>query len=258
MTAAATTPPLLDSDKRLDLEILISEISSWLIHVKAGEFDAAVEECLQKILDFLRIDRAVLFLLEAPGSRRFVLSHMRIRPGCGPQVKPNLSTDSFPWMVVELLSGRETRYSRIDDLPDAASVDKETLRQYGPQYSALAVPLFDNGTVFGILTLGIARELIWPEDLPPRLRVVAHVFAGALIRRKTEEHLRRTLLELEQTRIKLEQENVYLRTEISGRFTRPGLSTRATRWEASLRALHRWRGAMRLCCCRAKRERGKK
>ena len=199
----------------LAFEVLISSISSKVAHAFAEGIDQVIDESLQKIIDLLHIDRAVLWQLEGPGSKRLLLTHMKIRPGFGPQSKPLLTTDSFPWMVGELLSGRETRYSRIDDLPEAAAVDKATLRQYGGKYSAMAVPLFDGETPFGILALGIAAEMAWPEELAPRLRVVSHIFAGALIRRKTEEQLRQTLKELQDLKAKLEQENVYLRQEIS-------------------------------------------
>lgn len=216
----APKPFLSSHEIRLDFEVLISAISSRVAQIFAEELDQAIDESLQKIIDLLHIDRAALFQVEEAGSKRFLLTHLKIRPGCGPPSKPVLSTDSFPWFVGELLKGRETRYSRIDDLPEAAAVDKETLRQFGPKYSAMAVPLFDGDSVFGILALGIAAEMTWPEELSPRLRVVAHVLAGALIRCKTEERLRRTLQELETLKAKLELENVYLRQEISASTSR--------------------------------------
>ncbi|MCI0447088.1 hypothetical protein L0152_28265, partial [bacterium] len=60
------------------------------------EIDSVIEASLQKILDCLHIDRAALFQQEEPGSNRFLLTHLRIRPGCGPEQKPYLTTDSFP------------------------------------------------------------------------------------------------------------------------------------------------------------------
>ncbi|HSP06260.1 MAG TPA: sigma 54-interacting transcriptional regulator, partial [Acidobacteriota bacterium] len=181
--------------------------------------DSVLEASLQKILDLLHIDRAALFQEEEQGSERMILTHLKIRPGFGPQVKPILTTDSFPWLTRQLLEGRETKYSRIDDLPEEAAVDKESLRQFGPEYSAMAVPLLNGESVFGILSLGIGKEMIWPDELAPRIRVVAHVFAGALLRRKTEEQLRRTLEELNKLKTQLENENVYLRQEINVRYS---------------------------------------
>jgi transcriptional regulator with GAF, ATPase, and Fis domain len=200
-----------------DFQALISNISASLAQSDLSELDSVIESTLQNLLDHLHIDRAALFQEEESGSKNFILTHLRIRPGCGPQKKPYLTADSFPWLLGQLLSGRETQYSRIDDLPEEASVDKESLRPFGPEYSAMAVPLFDGDRVYGILALGIAKELIWPKELAPRLRVVAHVFSGALIRRRIEEKLRKALKELEELKIRLEHENIYLRQEMSVR-----------------------------------------
>lgn len=215
MRALEHPPIQFNQEIRLDFEVLISEISSSLVNLPPDRVDDHLNANLQKILDFLQIDRAVLFQKESPEGSRLILTHMKIRPGCGPQVKPFLTTDSFPWLISQLMQGVETKYSRIDDLPDEANVDKETLRQYGPKFSAMAIPMFDGDSFFGVLALGIADERTWPEDLVSRLRVVAHVFSGALIRKKSEERLHTTLHELEQLKTQLERENVYLRDEMN-------------------------------------------
>ncbi len=158
-----------------------------------------------------------MFQQEEPDNKRFILTHLRVRPGCGPQQKPYLTTDSFPWMTSQYLAGRETKYSRIDDLPKEAAVDKQTLKSFGPEYSAMAFPLTDGNRTYGILALGIAQEISWPDELSHRMRVVAHVFSNALLRRKAEENLRATLQELEKAKAQLERENVYLREEMNVR-----------------------------------------
>lgn len=202
-----------DEKARLNFELLISDISSSLIHLTDNEIDKVVNSSLQKILDFLNIDRAALFQEEDQGSKSLILTHLRVRPGCGTIAKNYLTT--FPWMLNELSNGRETGYSRIDDLPEEASIDKQTLRKYDSEYSAMAVPLFDGNRFYGILALDVAKEMVWPQELAPRLRVVAHILSAALIRKKTEQKLRDTLNELEKAKAQLERENVYLRGEIN-------------------------------------------
>ncbi len=201
----------------LDFELLISDISAKLVNCNLEELNRAIEMSLQEVLDFLNIDRAALFRVEEPNSKRFVLSHLKIRPGCAPQEKTFLTSDSFPWMTQQLLSGRETGCSRIDDLPEEAAIDKKTLRDFSPKYSSMAVPLFDGDQVYGILALGIAKEMHWPKELVPRLRLMAHVFSDALLRRKMETKLHQTLEELERLKTRLEHENVHLRQEATVR-----------------------------------------
>lgn len=202
---------------RLDFELLISDISSNFVHSNGAQLDSLINDSLQRILDFLSLDRVALWQEEGPTSQRYILTHLKFKPGCGPEVMPFLTTDSFPYLTSELVSGRETSYARIDDLPDEAATDKATLKQFADEYSAMAFPLFNGEKVYGFLTLGLVKELMWPERLIPRLRVVAHVFSGALLRKKSDEKLHHSLQELEKLKSQLERENVYLRQEIKVR-----------------------------------------
>ena len=52
------TKPLLE--ERLRFEALLSELSAGLIHVPAGEIDAALAGGLQQVVTFLGVDRASL------------------------------------------------------------------------------------------------------------------------------------------------------------------------------------------------------
>jgi formate hydrogenlyase transcriptional activator len=209
---------LFDERVQLNLEHLISNISSSLVLPNSQDTDAVIESGLEQIRDFFKLDRVVLWQREPPDGNRFILTHMSIRPGHGPDKKPVLTTDSFPWITSRILMGYENRYSRIDDLPEEAAVDKATLRSFGPKYSAMAIPLFDGERVYGILTLGIMEELTWPEELASRLRVLAHVFSNALIRRQTEQKLIETFNELQLAKAQLERENIYLREEVHLRY----------------------------------------
>lgn len=193
--------------------MLVSEISSSLVNIDPPSVDSVLEQALQKILDLLHVDRAVLFQKEN-GSERMVVTHAKTRPGCGPPSLNSLTSDEFPWMLRQHQQRRETRYSRIDDLPKEAEVDKRTLRRYGPKYSAMAVPLVDGSGTFGVLALGIAEEKKWPEELSSRIRLLAHVFGGALLRKKAELQLQETLVELKKLKTQLENENLYLRHEV--------------------------------------------
>jgi transcriptional regulator with GAF, ATPase, and Fis domain len=209
---------LIFSEKsRLSFEILIADVSSRLVHSDSGELDSLIEESLKSIIDFLSIDGAALWQREDPDSNRFVLTHIKVREGVVPQVKPFLTSDSFPWTANEILNGREVRYSCIDDLGEQASTDKAAIREFNENCSGMVIPFFEGNRVYGFLGLWIAHDLIWPEELLHRLRVIAHVFSGALLRKKSDEKLHQTLQELEKLKTQLERENVYLREEIKVR-----------------------------------------
>ena len=85
----------------------------------------------------------------------------------------------------------------------------------GPK-SNLSFPLIVAGTVVGALAFGaIRRERRWPEDLKERLATVAHVFANALDRKRSDSELRRAYTEVTALKDRLELDNRYLRQELA-------------------------------------------
>ncbi len=198
----------------LEFEKVISDISSKFVLSDLNELGSTIETSLQKILDFLQLDSAALLYQEKENSKIFTLRHLKQQPGCVVQVKPVITIDLFPWILAELLGGREIIYSRIDELPEQAFIDKETLRELYSQHSAVAVPLLEGGRLKGILAFAVAKQIIWPKELVSGLRVIAHVISAALIRKKTESELQQTLQKLNEAKAVLERENVCLRQEI--------------------------------------------
>lgn len=199
---------------RVEFEKIISDISTKFVLSDLKELDSTIETSLKKIFDFFQLDIAALLYQEKENSKIFTLRHIKFRPGSNIQVRPVVTIDSFPWILGELLEGREIIYSRIDELPQQAFIDKQTICEFDSEHSALAVPLLDGDKLKGILALAVAKQIIWPEDLMSSLRVIAHVISAALIRKKTECELQRTLEELNKAKAILESENVCLRQEI--------------------------------------------
>ncbi len=182
-----------------DFELLISDISSRMARCGWEDLDSAIEANIKSVLDFLHLDRAVLLQQEEGGSKRFACTHIIVASGHGHlDEKPFFATDSFPWMFEQLLSGHEFRHSRIDDLPEAAIIDKETLRKFGPDHFLLAFPLFDDDRIYGIFALTAAKEIVSAEKIMPLMNVAAHVFSSSILLRRKAQKLDQCLLELEK------------------------------------------------------------
>jgi len=78
------------------------------------------------------------------------------------------------------------------------------------------LPLVAGDEVLGALSFGTLREeRQWPIDLRERLAVVAHVFANALARKRSDLELRSANAELSRLKERLEIDNQYLRQELS-------------------------------------------
>jgi formate hydrogenlyase transcriptional activator len=191
-----------------EFEQLISEITACLLHVQTSEFDCVVEDCFQKLLDFFLMDSIALFQTDDNGNQSFHVTHAKTRPGCGFRPGPVLTRKAFPFLIEECLKGRQAQFSRITDLPAEAAVDKRSLHELGLRHSSMAIPLFEEHRLIGILTLMMARDVTWLPQLAPRLMVLGYVFSAALSRRKIESKLYETLQELEQTKKRLHENDI--------------------------------------------------
>ena len=167
---------------RLRFETLLSELSAGLIHVPAGEIDVALERALQQVVTFLDVDRGNLDE-NADGGPGVRLSWAR--PGL--EEPPRIAAgDQFPWAAERLRRGDVVRFSRLDELPEAAAIDRATFERLGTR-SKVALPLRAGGPMLGVLSFGSVRgERAWPDELVERLRLLSEVFASALERKRME------------------------------------------------------------------------
>lgn len=207
-------PFLIDSGRRLEFEMLLSEIFARFIELPYEAVDREIEANLSRIVEFLHLDRSTLWQLSQPDDNRFVLTHMNARPEIGPSKRPALTSADMPWSAEKMMRGEELYFTSIDSLPLDAEKDKLTIRRFSPKWSSVAFPLSAEGKVFGSVAFGIAREGGWPEELVQRLRLVAQVFSSVLTRKRTEERLKRALEEVGKLKEQLHRENVVLREEV--------------------------------------------
>jgi len=185
--------------ERLRFESLLSELSARLIPAAVSEVAAEIERGLQRVVEFLRMDRASLHEYVAGGA---VIRLSRVVEGAE-RLSRITETDQFPWTTGQLQRGHVVRFSRIDELPEEAAIDRQGYLSVGTR-SCLSFPLSAGGSLLGVLSFdSIHRERTWPDELVQRLRLLGEVFVGALERRRLElslaERLRFETLLSEQT-----------------------------------------------------------
>ena len=96
----------------------------------------------------------------------------------------------MPWCFGQVMRGEPVIFSRLEDLPEEAAIDKAAVRRFGPRSNA-TMPLVVGGGVLGALAFGSMRvERTWAPAVLDRLRTVAHMVAGVLVRRRIEHELR--------------------------------------------------------------------
>jgi signal transduction histidine kinase len=169
-------------EERLRFETLLSDLSAGLIHVPAGVIDAALEGALQQVVTFLDVDRGNVDVYEEAG-RGFRIAWALTGVKESPHI---MDVDQFPWTVQQLARGDIVRFSRMDDLPDEAAVDRASFERAGTR-SKVSLPLSAGGPMFGVLSFGSVRsERGWPKELVERLRLLSEAFASTLERKRVE------------------------------------------------------------------------
>ncbi len=194
--------------ERLRFETLLSELSAELLTLPAGAVDHAIEQMLQRVTETLDFDRAAL---AEHGDRPMRTTHAWTRAGVAPLPIPVAAAEDFPWLNSRIASGEVVRISRLDDLPDAAAADRQSLAERGVRALA-ALPLRADGAVIGVLAFSRLRgERAWPDELIARLQLLADVFANVLARRRADEAVRKS----EERRRQAEEEALRQRDELA-------------------------------------------
>ena len=199
-------------EERLRFETLLADLSAHFVGLPAEALDREIQDAQRRICECLGLERSTLGQFIGPHGEP-VFTHSWAIPGFEPNPLAPVGK-LFPWLAEHVRSGHRVQFSSVDELPEEAATDKETLRRLGPK-SNLSFPLMVGGEVLGALSFGALRaERQWPEALVGRLRLVSEIFANALARRRADEALREALAEVQQLKDKLQQENAYLRQEV--------------------------------------------
>ncbi|HEY7868141.1 MAG TPA: ATP-binding protein [Methylomirabilota bacterium] len=169
-------------EDRLRFETLLSNLFAKLIHIEASGLDAALEAALRELVTFLGADRGNLdeYRVGALGAR---ISWAK--PGVE-KLPSILALDHLVWTAETLRRGAVVRFSRTEELPPEAALDRTRYELLGTR-SHLSFPLQAGGPMLGVLSFDSVRsERAWPDDLVGRLQLLSEAFASALERKWME------------------------------------------------------------------------
>jgi transcriptional regulator with GAF, ATPase, and Fis domain len=193
-------------------EDLLTELAASFVHVEPESLDGRITDALRRIVLFLGIDRSTLGRFDDEHGQ-LMTTHSWAVPGVEPLPSPMRASD-FPYLSERMHAGEQVVLARIEDLPAEAATDLASLRRAGLR-SVAAFPLTAEGRTIGWLSFGnIRARRDWPDGVVRRLRLVAGVFASALLRRQKDTELRGALAENERLRKRLEKENAVWREEV--------------------------------------------
>jgi PAS domain S-box-containing protein len=172
---------------RLEFEGLISDLSTTYIGLPEDKVDANIEQDLARLGEFLEMDRITLFELSRD-STGLIATHAWNAPGVM-KAPSSIEAKSLPWWRGKVLGGNVSLMSRLEDLPEEASTEKQYFRERGI-VSAASVPLKVGGEITGTITfVSTKRRVSWTEDLVNQLSVIGDIFCNALKRKRGMEAL---------------------------------------------------------------------
>lgn len=192
---------------------LIADISSRLVAAQDEKADAAIQDCIGKIANYIGVDRTTTFWLGDGNPASVSIANRWARPG----IKPFDSAVSAKLFCVIQKQIRRNQVVQIDsvaNIPDEYAADQKDLQRFGVK-SLLALPLAVADEAIGGMTLGnVVDEKIWTEQTVADAKVFAKMLASAVLRLKSRRALADALQGLQKATERLTAENVFLREEV--------------------------------------------
>jgi formate hydrogenlyase transcriptional activator len=179
-----------DMHERLKFEMLLADLSACFVDVSAHQVDEEIKRAQRAICDRLGLDGSAVWQQFGEDPEFFHLTHL-YRPLGGPEVPVRfVGTDFFPWVQKKLLNGEVVIVPDTGNVPPEAARDREAWEYYDIK-SCVTFPFWTGeDRMFGCISFQTTREQRdWPEDLVSRLKLLTHVFAGALARQRAEKSL---------------------------------------------------------------------
>jgi PAS domain S-box-containing protein len=201
--------------ERLRFEQLLSSLSARFMNIRPDQVDSEIELGLRKILEFFQVDRVGL-VRTLPGKSTHKITHVAYSKDVPPvPAGVELPISITPWAYEKLILKREiVAFSRLDDLPPEAGVDKKTWTEWGIR-SNVNIPIMIGEHVDHVIAINsVKSERVWPDELFPRLQLLGEIFVNAVERRQGRLQLEERFREIDELKRRLERENIYLQEEV--------------------------------------------
>ncbi len=184
--------------RRLDLERMMSAISSRFANVKLDSALAAIDYALGEVGRLVGADHISLYDLEADGVTTRGVRVWRRETNQVADEEPALELGELDWLRGRLVAHETVAVGDTGDLPPEAATER-ALFDDGGLSAVLIVPIAQDTNLIGLLALGVetargddsdAGERDWDDDDLYLLRLLADQLAGLLVWRSDEMNLR--------------------------------------------------------------------
>ena len=176
----------------LEFEKMMVEISTKFINLPVNKIDQNIQQAQETIAKHAGADRShiLIFNNEDKSDIKIIDEWKKTKVNSNKQEIWKADKNSFKWLFQKLRAKGSVIISKLDDLPDEASAEREMLENNGI-LSALCTPIKIGGNLIGLITLEMTSQIKdWEKQIPLMLEIIADVIANAIDRRHNEQHLR--------------------------------------------------------------------
>lgn len=173
--------------ERLDFEEMLSSLSARFVSLKPDELNEEMLRVLEQIQNRLEVDRVSIFMMSVE-TNRFHLIQSHTLPHHS-QPLSEILFSQVPWLTEKIQEGRSLSFGHLTSMPTEAKVDRAFLAAQNIG-SLTLIPLITREKVLGVLSLGtIDKARQWLPNEVRQYRLIAEIFANAIMRKKQEEAL---------------------------------------------------------------------
>jgi PAS domain S-box-containing protein len=173
--------------RRAEFARFLFDLSRAFIAIPEESIDSNMTHGLDRVGRFLEMDSVTLLELSEDRTAMRVAYSWHVPEVTNPS--RTVTRQMRPWWLRQLLSGEVSLASRVEDLPEEASAEKEYLRQQGVKAMA-SVPLKVSGECVGAISFAtMQRHVSWNPELVEALRAIGGILWNALKRHQAMQPL---------------------------------------------------------------------
>jgi signal transduction histidine kinase/ABC-type uncharacterized transport system substrate-binding protein len=165
---------------------LLSDLSSCFIDLEADKIEAGIDFALDRLSQVLEVERIKMFEF-VHNTEELLCTHRAMKHGKPLPVSTLLRQD-YTYTFSKLSKNEPLIVADMDQFAEMPLKERELMKNLRIR-AGVFLPLETGGTVFGALSFVSSTARSWPPELMKHLKMLAQIFANALIRKRTNEAL---------------------------------------------------------------------
>ena len=175
-------------ERRFAIERVAAECSERLAHCPGQEVDGEIHSALEAVIEAEKADQGIWVTVNEDGGlsgERF----LAVRDKSLTNVKI-CEREQVPWIMGQVQMGKPVSISSLEQLPEAARLDRSSLESKEIQSMVVVPSGLDTEGRGALVLLSKTPGREWPKPLVARLGMIGSLFGNAVGRRRAEQQLR--------------------------------------------------------------------